>query len=164
MQLDEYITATEIAFEKLMTPTKGLTADAMEIPMADGKWSFKEMAAHFTYWNTAVIRRLEAMHHDREFDVAPYMKDFDVHNRTAIDGVKDVPVKRVMTELRITHSALMETVKRVTPEKLCPDGEVPKWLPEWVTDHYDHHRPQVEAWVERLKVFKQGSITNLPVK
>ena len=163
VERDEFITATEIAFERLMTPTKGLRPEVMELPMEPGKWSFKGMAAHFTGWNTLVLKRLEAIHHDREFEWYGET-EFDRLNGEATGRAEAMPLKRVMTELRITHSALMEAVKRVNWAKLGHEDETPEWLIEAVTEHYHHHRPQVEAWVARLSAAGQGPLPALPVR
>lgn len=154
--------ATEIAFERLMTPTKGLRAEVMEEPMTPGKWSFKGMAAHLTFWNGLVLKRLDALHHGREFEWYGET-EFDRLNAEASGRADGMPLKRAMTELRITHSALMETARRVNMGKLTTDGQIPDWLVETVTGHYDHHRPQVEAWVARLVTEGRGPLAPLPV-
>jgi hypothetical protein len=163
VERDEFITATEIAFERLMSPTKGLRPEQMEEPIAPGKWSFKGMAAHFTFWNGLVLKRLEAIHHDREAEwFGP--GDFARLNGEAAGRAEEMPLKRVMSELRITHSALMEAVRRVNMAKLSANGEIPDWLIETVTEHYDHHRPQVEEWIARLTAEGRGPLTTLPLK
>jgi uncharacterized damage-inducible protein DinB len=151
MTRQEFITAAEIAFEKLMTPTRGIPPTRMEEPMKAGGWSLMDLAAHFIYWNTLVIRAMEQLNQglpaDREGFDSP-----DEPNSHAVERQRSAPLKRVMTELRLTHSTITEAVRRVPDEQLLVDGEIPDWLLEHVVEHYARHTPQVEAWAESIKV------------
>jgi len=151
MTREEYITATEIAFERLMHPTLGIPPAQLELPMSDGKWSFKELAAHLVLWDGLTIRALEKINQGESFDWAAY-QDYDAQNAQAVARLRAVPLKRVMSELRITHSTVIEAVRRVPDEKLYEDGELPEWLLSNVLEHYEHHRPAVEEWAGRTKL------------
>jgi hypothetical protein len=72
MEKEEYITASEIAFERLMDASRGLQASVLEESISEGKWSFKEIAIHFCFWNTILIRALENLNQDKDFDWQPY--------------------------------------------------------------------------------------------
>jgi uncharacterized damage-inducible protein DinB len=150
MTREEFITAAEIAFERLMSPTLGLRPAQMEQPMAERKWSFKDLAVHLTFRDGLVIRALEAIHQGGEFDWTPY-SDHETLNAQAAERSRLLPLKRALSELRITHSTVIEAVRRVPEEKLCQEGEVPVWLLSHVVEHYDHHRPQVEEWTMKVK-------------
>jgi hypothetical protein len=153
MTREEYITSTEIAFERLMTPTKGIWPEQMEQPMAEGKWSFKDLAAHLVLWDGLVVRALEQMNQGESFDWTPY-RDVDASNAAAVEKLRVTPLKRVLSELRITHSTVIEAVRRVPDEKLYRNGELPEWLLSTVPEHYEHHRGQVEEWAEKIKAEK----------
>lgn len=150
MTREEYVTATEIAFERLMRPTLGIHPAQMEQPMSDGKWSFKDLAAHLVFWDGLAIRALEKTNQGESFDWSPY-DDYDTRNSEAVARLRGSPLKRVLSELRVTHSTLIEVVRRLPEEKLCENGEVPEWLLSNVLEHYEHHIPQVEEWAERTK-------------
>jgi len=150
MTREEFITAGEIAFERLMSPTLGLSAAQMEQPMSEGRLSFKELAAHLTYWDGVVIRALEAVMQGEGFDWTPY-SDHDSQNAAIAERTRAIPLKRVLSELRITHSAIIEAVRRIPEEKLCANGEVPDWLLSLTVLHYEQHRPEVEEAKKTLK-------------
>jgi hypothetical protein len=150
MTREEYVTASEIAFARLMRPTLGLPPAQMEEPMAEGKWSFKDLAAHLILWDGLVIRALEKINQGETFDWAPYA-DYDAQNAEAVARLHASPLKRVLSELRVTHSTVIEAVRRVPDEKLCENGEIPEWLLSNVPEHYEHHVPQVEEWVGRIE-------------
>lgn len=151
MTREEYLTATEIAFERLMSPTMGLHPAQMEQPMTTNGWSFKDLTAHLAFWNGIVIRALEAANQGDAFDWSPYA-DTDALNAAAVEKMRLFPLKRVLSELRISHSTVMEAVRRVPDERLYENGQVPAWLFSYVLDHYDHHRPRVEEWAQGEKI------------
>ncbi len=150
MTREEFIVAAEIAFERLMTPTRGLPPHLMEEPMADGKWSFKDLAAHLIYWDGLAVRALEEAYYGRAFDWSDY-RDFDALNAQAVERLRGQNLKRVLAELRLTHSTMTEAVRRVADEDLLVHNEIPLWLIETVPDHYEHHTPQVVEWAERMR-------------
>jgi hypothetical protein len=147
MTREEFIMAAEITFEKLMTPTRGLSPAQMEEPMAEGKWSFKDLAAHIIYWDGLAVRALEALMQDRPVESFPYDRKDEV-NAEAVERLRSQAVKRVMNELRITHSTLVEAARRVPEDKLFVNGELPSWLIRIAISHLERHTPQVTAWAE----------------
>ena len=156
MTREEYITAVEIAFERLMSPTRGIHPQQMEKPLAEGKWSFKDLAAHLIFWDGLTIQALEKVNQGEEFDWIPF-EDFDAQNSEAVTRLRGSPLKRVLGELRITHSTLVDAVQRVPEDRLCINGELPDWLISNVLEHYEHHRPQVEEWAAREGIRAEGS-------
>jgi hypothetical protein len=150
MTREEFIVAAEIAFERLMTPTRGLAPELMEQPMADGTWSFKDLAAHLIFWDGLVVRALEESMYGRTFDWGPYARH-DEWNAQAVERLRPQTVKRVLTELRLTHSTAMDAVRRVPDERLLKAGEMPHFLTWIMVGHVEHHVPQVEAWAERMR-------------
>jgi uncharacterized damage-inducible protein DinB len=150
MTREEFLTAFEIAFERLLAPTRGLHPEVMEQPLAPGKWSLKELAAHLAFWDALALRALEALFHGDSFDWASYA-DENRWNAEAVERVRMQPLKRVLYELRVTHSALSEAVRRVPEDKLLENGEIPRWLIQHVLEHYEHHISQVTAWAEGIK-------------
>jgi hypothetical protein len=153
MTREELIVAAEIAFERLMTPTRGLPPALMEEPMAEGKWSFKDLAAHFVFWDGLTLRALEELNYGRAFDWSPYANE-DERNAQAVERLRPQNVKRVLTELRLTHSTMTEAIRLVAADKLLKDDSVPNWLIENAVRHYEHHIPKVEQWAERMR--KEG--------
>jgi hypothetical protein len=150
MTKEEFITAAEIAFEKLMTPTRGIPPARLEEPMSDGAWSFKDVAAHFVFWNTLLIRAVERLNQGTDFDLEEF-DAADAQSALAVERMRAAPLKRVMTELRLTHSTLTEAVRRVSEDRLYEAGQVPLWLCEHVIEHYASHTPPVEQWAAKIK-------------
>ena len=150
MTREEFMVAAEISFERLMTPTRGLPLELMEQPMTEGKWSFKDMAAHLIYWDELVVRALEEAYYGRVFDWKPYT-DFDTLNAQAVERLRPQSVKRVLTALRLTHSTAMDAVRLVPEENLLQEGNIPRFLTWIMVGHVEHHIPQVEAWAERMR-------------
>ena len=150
MTREEFIVAAEIAFEKLMTPTRGLPLNLLEEPLAEGKWSFKELLAHIIFWDELIVRALEELNYERAFDWKLYT-DFDTVNAQAVARLRPQSVKRVLTELRLTHSAAMQAAQLVSDEKLLKEGNVPRFLTKIMVEHIEHHTPQVIEWAERMR-------------
>lgn len=150
MTREEFIVAAEIAFERLMTPTRGIPFPLMEEPMAEGQWSFKDLAAHFIFWNGLVVRALEALNYGRPFDWSAYANE-DELNARSVERARPQSLRRVLGELRLTHSTVTEVLRLIPDDKLLADGSVAGWLIDYVPAHYEHHTPQVAEWAERMR-------------
>jgi uncharacterized damage-inducible protein DinB len=151
MTREELIVAAEITFEKLMTPTRGLPLELMVEPMEEGKWSFRDLAAHIIFWDELVVRALEEMYQGREFDWSPYVGHFDEWNAKAAEKTRAHSTKRVLSELRLTHSTATEALGRVPEENLIKEGNISHFLTWIMVEHLEHHRPQVERWAARMR-------------
>lgn len=163
MTREEFTSALESDFDPLISLLSSLTPAQAEQPLAEGKWSLRDLAAHLLFWDTIVIRALEALWHGETFDWEKYA-DWDACNADAANQHCGAPLKRFVSEWRITHFALVESLARVPDEKLLDDGKIPHWLLIALTEHYRHHTEQVKAWVERMK--KEGGLASggeLPV-
>jgi hypothetical protein len=149
MNKEKFIIACESAFEQLMIYSKEIAPELLEEKMMEGHWSFKEMAIHFDFWNTIIIRALDELNAGREFDWQPYW-NMDEQNALQIEKRRHNPVKRILNELCISQTALMEAVKRVSNEQLENGGMTGKML-NLVPEHYHHHRMIVEEWKKGLQ-------------
>lgn len=150
MTREELIVAAEISFERLMTPTRGLPPNLMEEPMAAGEWSFKDLAAQFIFWDELAVRALEELNYGRAFDWSSYESDGHLDSE-AVRRMKPQSVRRVLTELRLTHSTMMEALRRISEDKLLINAKIPKWLIEHSVERYERFTPQVEAWAKRMR-------------
>jgi len=153
MTREEFTSALESDFDPLISLVQSLTPAQAEQPLAEGKWSLRDLAAHLLFWDTIVIRALEAIVRGETFDWETY-SDWDACNAQAANRQRNAPLKRFVSEWRITHFALVESLARVPDGTLLENGEMPHWLLVALTDHYRHHAEQVKAWVERMK--KEG--------
>ena len=162
MTREEFITASEIALERLMTPLKELPEELMDEPMAEGKWSAKQMILHLTYWGTIVVGALEAFYQDSEFNWT-HFEDANEFNATVIDGRQHESYRRIASEFQIVHGTIMAAVERIPEEKLGADGELPDWLAHRVPDHYLRHIPLIESWTKKIRDSGRGGMTGLPV-
>ena len=150
MTREELIVAAEIAFERLMTPTRGLPPELMEESMAEGEWSFKDLAAQLVFWDGLVLRALEDLNYGRQFDWSPYRIE-NGWNAQAVERLQPQNVKRVLTEMRLTHSTLTEALRRIPDENLLMDDQLPPWLIENLAGRYERYIPQVENWAKRMR-------------
>ncbi|MDD5087639.1 MAG: maleylpyruvate isomerase N-terminal domain-containing protein [bacterium] len=150
MTRDEFTQAFEADFDPLISLLQSLTPAQAAQPFAEGQWSLRDLAAHLLFRDTIVIRALEALMRGEAFDWTAY-SDRDADNAEAVRRHRNTPLKRFVSEWRITHFALMESLARVPDEKLLDDGKIPQWLLVAVTEHYRHHTEQAQAWVERMK-------------
>jgi len=162
MILQEFITASEIALDKLMSPLKELPDALMDEPIADGKWSVKQIILHLSYWDTLVVKALEALYQGEEFDWSPY-GEIDRLNENIVLDRHDDPFKRVVAEFQIAHSTMMAAIERIPSERFGEGGELPDWLVERVPEHYLLHAPKVTTWAKKIRDEGRGGPTGLPV-
>lgn len=160
MEVQEFVMAAEIAFERLMTPTKGLRPSVMEEPLGLVSWSFKDLGLHLSGWSAGLLRQIEAVYHGKDFSDLIGPKCVGVEAGCA----SGMPLKRVMNEMRVTHSAVVEAARRVDWTKLDSRGHIPVWLEEGIIGHYELHRAEVEPWAVRMHAVGLGPMTQLPVK
>lgn len=144
-------------FAKLMAPVEALAAADLEQPMTAGKWSWKDMAAHFIFWDKITVRALEAAYQGQTFNWKEY-SDWDGLNNQAVVDMRNDPLSRVVNAWRVTYSTLMEAMARVPDERLLVDGRIPDWLMGAVLDHYRHHALQVEEWADAKRKAGSGGL------
>jgi hypothetical protein len=147
---DEFAAVVDDAFNRMISPLANLTREFVLLPIAKGKWSLKDLAAHFVFWDKTVVHALEACFRGERFDWNA-LSDWDKLNAQAVADAQANPHPRIAAEWRITHLTMMEAVRRVRDEKLLENGQIPAWLIANVHDHYRHHAMQVDAWLENLK-------------
>lgn len=150
MNRDEFAAAVDGAFSRMMIPLKNFAREQIESPLAEGKWSLKDLAAHFIFWDLITVRALEANFRGDAFDWNAY-SDWNALNAKAVEESKSSPHARVAAEWLITHTTVIEALRRLPDETLLVDGTIPQWLHENVLDHYEYHASQVDDWVAALK-------------
>ena len=150
MNRDEFAAVVDDAFDRMIRPLTNLARDLVTQPMAEGKWSLKDLAAHFVFRDEITVKALEACYRGEHFDWNAF-SDRDKQNAQAVADRQTDPHTRTAAEWQITHLTLMEALRRVPDEKLLENGRIPAWLIENVLDHYRHHAAQVDAWMEKLK-------------
>ncbi|MBU0509726.1 maleylpyruvate isomerase N-terminal domain-containing protein [bacterium] len=155
MNREEFGEQVEAAAQSMIAALQTLPPARAAEPLAEGKWSLRELAAHFLFWDTIVIRALEARMQGAEFDWSEY-SDWDKLNTESTERMRSVPLARVATQWRITHETMMEALRRVPDEMLLENGEIPRWLIETVNDHYAYHAAQVERWMEKVRKEEGG--------
>lgn len=150
MDRDEFAAAVEGAFDGMIMPLTKLSRELVTQPLTEGRWSLKELAAHFIFWDEITVRALEACFRGEMFDWDEYAERDKLNAQAAADA-EATPHTRVAAEWQITHLTVMEALRRVPDDKLLEKGEIPRWLIENVLDHYRHHAAQVKTWTARLK-------------
>jgi hypothetical protein len=147
---DEFAAAVEGAFDSMIMPLAKLSRELAAQPLSAGQWSLKELAAHFIFWDQITVRALEACFRGETFNWDEYAERAK-RNAQAVADAEAAPHSRVAAEWQITHTTVMEALRRVPDDTLLEKGAIPRWLIENVLDHYRHHAAQVNAWTERLK-------------
>jgi uncharacterized damage-inducible protein DinB len=146
---DEFAAAVEEAFDGMIAPLTRLSGDLVTQPLAEGKRSLKELAAHLVRWDKITVRALEACFRGESFDWQTCAESDSLNAQTVADA-EAAPHTRVAAEWQITHTTVMEALRRVPDQRLLEGGEIPRWLIEKVLDHYGHHAAEVKAWMEKL--------------
>lgn len=150
MNRDEFAAVVDDAFNRMIAPLSNLTRESVEQPMAGGKWTLKDLAAHFIEWDKQTVQALEACYRGERFNGSAFANR-DQRNIQATAESCTASHKRIAAEWRITHMTMMEALHRVPDERLLENNRIPAWLIENVLDHYRHHAAQVEARLETLK-------------
>jgi hypothetical protein len=153
MTREEFTYEAESALESFMNPVAQLKADLFWEPMSEGKLSFKDSLVELVQGNTLAVKALEALYHDRVFD---WPRQNNVSPRTS------EPYKRIVAELKITHSTVLAALERL-PESKLKDKQIPEWLKETVLDRYLALASDAAVWISRIKKEGRAGPTSLPV-
>ncbi|MFZ5432738.1 MAG: ClbS/DfsB family four-helix bundle protein [Calditrichota bacterium] len=162
MNREDFTAAWEAAYTTIIAALQSLPPELLQEPLAEGKWSLRDLAAHLIFWDKITLRALEARFQGQDLDWNEY-SDWDGLNRQAADEMRTTPLKRMISEWQLTHGTIEEALSRVPEELLFERGEIPQWLHENVLDHYVYHAGQVEEWVETIRKEGKAGPSELPV-
>ncbi len=140
-----------------------VSEDRMEQPGPMGEWTFKDLAAHLTFWREWTIARLEAGP-DREpstlwpadltaYDpLIPDLTDWDPINPWIYAQNCDRSVRDMLADADASFDRLAAAIAALPEEDVTPPGRF-----AWVGDealadgdfagHLDEHEPDIRAWL-----------------
>ena len=117
-------------------------------------WTMKDMLAHMTGWDDAIIDSLQAHVVDRPPSVAA-IRSLDEYNDLTVTSRKDLNYEQVLKEWRLTRQVLRTIIEQMTPDKFLEPLVVPwgekttvAFLVEMFRDHEEEHTADIKKWLE----------------
>lgn len=131
-------------------------AEHMEEPGVEGEWSLKEVVAHLTWYERAVLDGARQVFSTGTF-IRPGRRDetMDERNARIAAESRSRPLAEVLAEADAVFSQLLGLIERI-PDDLLNDARhlgLPDDVPPWVRvannsyAHYRQHAQSVRAWL-----------------
>jgi len=163
MKKSKFLFILKEAYDRFMDLLNRTGIERMEEPGVSGVYSLKDITAHVTAYERALVRWLEDARFGRLF-IDPIIDHPDVHARNAqiFELNKDRTPQVVIQDFKYTYGQLIEAVEPLTNDELN-DEDLTAWFvaPRWgakrplwqciALDSYDHHKqhiPDIESWLE----------------
>lgn len=139
--MEEQVNQIDSSWEELMSVTRDLDDEQIQMPGVVGNWSTKDTLAHISFWE------------DRFSDVIEGTLEQTIPEGQTIDGVNDEaaadrqgwPIEKVWQELERSHDRVRQLVG-ATPDLDQRRVEILTWR------HYQGHAEDIRAWRERLDI------------
>jgi hypothetical protein len=121
-------------------------------PRTQGRWSVKDVLAHFAAWEEEAVRRFGLISRGRGgriffYDADP--KAVDRFNARAVTAARPLSLRGVLRRLTRVRQRLIERLRRLPPTSLRDPGHkypVTAWLPEYAWTHERQHRRRLRGW------------------
>jgi uncharacterized damage-inducible protein DinB len=123
----------------------------------DGEWSVKDIIVHISWYEREMIGVLK----NRKLVGSDlWQKSTDDRNAILYEQNKDRSLDAVLEDERRTFASLLPLLEALTETDLHDPNQFDYMPLEWVPwkifadntfEHYQHHRPQIEAWLSRGK-------------
>ncbi len=135
--------------------------DRMESPGAAGDWTFKDIAAHLSFWMEKIILTLEAVANEEPVDIPdpwpPALTDPESINQWAYQQSRDRSVDDVLSEADESYTRLRVALE-VIPEDTLNSTSIFDWqqgepFAQWVIDrrlfnhYYREHEAGIREWL-----------------
>lgn len=136
--------------------------DRMDEAGVSGSYSTKDVIAHVTAYEQALVRWLKEAKSGRAYvDSVLDQPDLDARNAILYEASKHRSANEIVTTFRTTSDELEECVRLLTDEELT-NADVTAWfvVPRWqqkrelwkciADDSYEHqqeHIPDIERWL-----------------
>jgi hypothetical protein len=142
-----------------------VTPEQMEIPGAVGAWSVKQLVAHLTWYEGAIVEGAESALSTGTFKRRrPEGISMDEMNARIASESQNRSVTEVLAEADSVFERLLTLIEAV-PENLLNDPKIlglPEDMVPWMGvannsyAHYREHEPDLRAWLERSPHALQG--------
>jgi len=127
-------------------------------------WAIKDMLAHMTGWDDAIIDSLRAHVVNRPLSV-PAIRSLDEYNALTVSSRKDLDYEHVLKEWRLTRQVLRTIIEQLPEDKFFSPVNVP-WgkkstvtnLVEMFHDHEEEHAQDILVWLKHPEkpLMKEG--------
>lgn len=130
----------------------------MEQPGVNGEWSMKDIIAHLTGWNIALVARLKAALQGQPEPPPPWppsLQADDEINAWIYQSNRRRPLSEILDEMHQNYTQLLAAVETL-PDDVRIEQVEPAHQIVWVDDHFvdeffhhfhDDHEPDVRAWL-----------------
>ncbi len=132
--------------------------DRMDIPGVEGEWSVKQLVAHLTWYEQAVVEGAQQVLSGGTFTRRrPADMGLDEMNVRIADESRDRAASDVLAEANRVFDQLL-TLIVACPQGMLNDPRIlglPDDMPPWMRvannsyAHYREHEPALRAWLER---------------
>jgi hypothetical protein len=158
---EEALAAVEDERQRWLTLVERVGPGRMEAPGAAGDWTFKDVAAHLSFWMEDIILTLEAAANQEPVDLPrrwpAELSDPEAINQWAWRQNRDRSVEDVLSEHHAGYDRMRRAIE-VMPEETLNATDVFDWqngepFSQWLVDRrlfnhfYREHQPDIEAWL-----------------
>ncbi len=112
-------------------------------PGVCGKWSPKQMIAHFSAWDKEVVRQF-GLFQDGLQQAIEY--DMDEFNRKAVQERSHLNWNETIAELKDAQREFNQIAGSISPKEISDNQEFIDWM-EVQIEHYEHHIGQLREWI-----------------
>jgi len=133
-------------------------ADRMELPGVEGEWSVKQIVAHLTWYERAIVEGAQGVASGGRFTRRrPEGVGLDDWNAQLAAESRERPVADVLAEADQVFAQLV-TIITACPDSMLNDAErlgLPNDIPPWMRvannsyAHYREHEQAISAWLAR---------------
>jgi uncharacterized protein (TIGR03083 family) len=135
--------------------------DRMEEPDVAGDWTFKDVAAHLSYWMEDIIRTLELVADEKPVDIPARwpeeLTDPEAINQWAYEQSRGRTVEDVLAEADEGYARMRRALERM-PEETINSTEIFDWqqgepFSQWLIDRrlfnhfYREHEAGIREWL-----------------
>ena len=132
--------------------------DRMDIPGVEGEWSVKQLVAHLTWYEQAVVEGAQQALNTGTFSRRrPEGMSLDEMNAQIAEESRARPASDVLAEAEAVFGQLL-TLIAACPDAILNDPQLlglPDDMPPWMRvannsyAHYREHEPALRAWLAR---------------
>lgn len=149
---------------KVEAALQGLTTEQMVGPGAAGEWSVKDILAHITACEVAVLTNLGKAERGQRLGQARLDRAArDAQDAKWLAEYRDRPLERVLDDFRGVHRQIIRKVMGLSEEELAAPVRWQRGLPlhqyfmEEVVDHEAEHLPDLQAWRQKQRHGANGA-------
>jgi uncharacterized protein (TIGR03083 family) len=139
MNKQEYIERLVEERQNVMKALEGLSDEQMSRPMAEGKWSVRDVLGHLAAWENEVVKAFEQKARGQRPTIAD-ITDYDSWNAAEAEKRKYKSVEDIRHELKQTRKRLL-TILNDLPEDestWSPERSTAKMM-KMLIEHDRHH-------------------------